>query len=89
MTEGGWTKVPFDRGIRLSVSFSCPEEMFGAITDVRQEERCNMSQAIQHLIRMGLVYKKMLQEQREFKAKESAKRPTKKKPKPKTPSKKG
>lgn len=80
-------KLPYDRGMRISCSFSCPEEMYGAIIDFQKQERYNFSRTIQQLIRMGLVYKQLLEEQAVIEAAEKAKAPKKKKAKPKTPSK--
>lgn len=57
-------QIPYARGYKISVSFSCPSEMLSAISETRLERRGNQSDAIQYLIRMGLIYLKVLEAQR-------------------------
>lgn len=80
---------PMMRGYRISVSFSCPGEMYSEIAAFRLEERMNMSQAVTRLIRLGMTYRSLLQTQEAIQKAEKAKPPKKKKRKPKTPSKTG
>lgn len=75
------------RGYCISVSFSCPGEMYSQICTYRKEKRFNMSQAIARLVRLGFTYSLMLEEQVEQKRLESVKSAKKKKAKPKTRSK--
>jgi hypothetical protein len=79
--------VPWTRGVKISVSFSCPSELLTKIEQYKLEERANMSKAICQLVRLGLVYSQLLLEQAAIKAEEKAKPRKKKKGKPNTPSK--
>lgn len=80
---------PMLRGYRISVSFSCPGEMYSEIQTYRIGNRWNMSQAITRLIRLGMTYTKLLQQQEAMKQSKLVESAKKKKRKRKTPSKKG
>lgn len=65
------------RGYKISVSFSCPANLWGAISDFSAEERMNQSQACVRLIRLGITYLKVLEQEpptEPTKTKKSAKR---------------
>lgn len=78
---------PWMRGIRISVSFSCPSELLTKIEEKRADWRTNLSKTVAKLIMYGLVYVQVLQEQQAIDAKETKKPRKKKKAKPKTSSK--
>lgn len=80
--------VPWTRGMKISVSFSCPSELLTKMEQAHLEDRGSLSATICQLVRLGIVYRTLLAEQAAIKAKETAKPPKKKKGKPKTPSKK-
>ncbi len=76
------------RGMKITVSFSCPSGLLHAIEEFRMIEFLNTSKAIVKLIRLGITYRLLLAEQKRLKQEESAKPKRKKKVKPKTHSKK-
>lgn len=78
---------PLMRGYRLALSVSMPAAMLDAIQEFAWNETQSMSWAVTRLCRLGLTYRKLLQEQEALKAKERAVKQAPKKPKRKTPSK--
>lgn len=75
------------RGYRISISVSMPSEMHTKVSEFRQENRMNQSEAICRLIRLGLTYTLLLEEQKTLDEVKPKVKPKKKKTKPKTPSK--
>jgi hypothetical protein len=87
LAESDWELDPLMRGMKISVSFSCPSELLFVIEEFRKAKRMNNSQAITRLTRLGITYLKLLEEQAALRKAESIVSPEKKKPKPKTSSK--
>jgi len=81
------TGIPWSRGVKISVSFSCASELLTKIEEFKQIERMNLSQCVSRLVTLGLVYSQLLEEQAASKARETKQTATKKKGKRKTPSK--
>jgi hypothetical protein len=84
---------PLMRGYKLSVSISMPSALLQAMTEYQQEHRFNVSAAACRLIRLGLTYSEMLEEQKKSleKYKQETfpeKQPPKKRSKPKSKPKK-
>lgn len=75
------------RGMKITLSFSCPSAMLQAVEEYRMLNFLNTSQAVTKLIRLGITYTQLLAEQRRLKEAEKVVKPKKKKPKRKTPSK--
>lgn len=76
------------RGMKITVSFSCPSAMLQAIEEYRMLNYFNTSKAITKLVRLGITYTQLLQEQKRLNEEEKVASAKKKKAKRKTPSKK-
>jgi hypothetical protein len=85
---------PLMRGYKLSLSISIPSNLVARVIEMKNEERRNLSEMVVRLLRLGITYLEVLEEQKKQRQVDALKdsKPIastkKKKPKRKTPSKK-